>query len=169
MSFWSIVRFWREWTAWTRPELFGRHSRKQFSFLSQGQKNMYLRQFLKYVIPCYLIYRQNGRFDLLSGTKRGLLRNKKAPKKEGGFYYRQLSKVSQCGNCKQILCQRLLKLLASNASLRKRCLPGRNFVPVIPACCLLVICPQTPKIIAAGNGCAFRWNAEKSKVNILPK
>jgi len=29
--------------------------------------------------------------------------------------------------------------------------------------------PQTPEIITCGDGCAFRWNAEKSNPNILPK
>ena len=33
---------------------------------------------LKCVIPCYLIYRQNGRFDLLLGMKRGVLGNERA-------------------------------------------------------------------------------------------
>ena len=61
------------------------------------------------------------------------------------------------------------KLLASNAIFRKIAYFGRNPFPVFLPKCLLVTYPQTPEIIAVGNGCAFRWNAEKSKVNILPK
>ena len=34
-------------------------------------------------------------------------------------YKKKLSKYYQCSNCKQTLCQRLLKLLASNAIFRK--------------------------------------------------
>ncbi|MFR8212718.1 MAG: hypothetical protein ACLU9W_05200, partial [Longicatena caecimuris] len=67
----------------------------------------------------------------------------------------QLSKVYQCGNCKQILCQRLLKLLASNAIFRKIAYFGRNPFPVFLPKCLLVTYPQTPEIITCGDGCAF--------------
>ena len=59
--------------------------------------------------------------------------------------------------------------MASKTSLRKRCLPDRNIVPVIPAWCLSVTYPQAPEIITYGDGCAFCWNAEKVKANILTK
>ena len=32
---------------------------------------------------------------------------------------------------------------------------------------LVVTYPQTPEIIAGGNGCAFRWNAENEKLTNL--
>ena len=53
--------------------------------------------------------------------------------------------------------------LASNAIFRKIAYFGRNPFPVFLPKCLLVTCPQTPEIIAGGNGCAFRWNAENQK------
>ena len=55
------------------------------------------------------------------------------------------------------------KLLASNAIFRKIAYFGRNPFPVFLPKCLLVTYPQTPEIIAGGNGCAFRWNAENQK------
>lgn len=54
-------------------------------------------------------------------------------------------------------------ILASNAIFRKIAYFGRNPFPVFLPKCLLVTYPQTPEIIAVGNGYAFRWNAEKQK------
>lgn len=54
-------------------------------------------------------------------------------------------------------------LLASNAIFRKIAYFGRNPFPVFLTKCLLVTYPQTPEIITCGDGCAFRWNAEKQK------
>ena len=54
-------------------------------------------------------------------------------------------------------------ILASNAIFRKIAYFGRNPFPDFLPKCLLVTYPQTPEIIAVGNGCAFRWNAENQK------
>ena len=53
--------------------------------------------------------------------------------------------------------------MASNAIFRKIAYFGRNPFPDFLPKCLLVTYPQTPEIIAGGNGCAFRWNAENQK------
>jgi len=62
--------------------------------------------------------------------------------------------------------QKFTILPASNAIFRKIAYFGRIPFPVFLPKCLLVTYPQTPKIIASGDGCAFRGNAEN--FSLLP-
>ena len=55
---------------------------------------------------------------------------------------------------------------AMQSSVRLRMIADFPF-PENSQSCLLMTYPQTPEIIAGGNGCAFRWNAENEKQTTL--